>query len=61
VAWLKGKPDYRDIPVIVLTGAPSDEEVVAAKEKGALEAIPKPARFEELKAVLADLAVKLHF
>jgi EAL domain-containing protein (putative c-di-GMP-specific phosphodiesterase class I) len=48
-----------DIPVILITGAPSLETAIAAIEHGALRYLPKPVSASQLRAITAD-AVRLH-
>jgi two-component system, response regulator len=59
VAWLTASVDFRDLPVIILTGSTSEKDISAAKERGAASVLIKPARFEELRAMLKDMAAKL--
>ncbi|MDP9000871.1 MAG: EAL domain-containing protein, partial [Myxococcota bacterium] len=47
-----------DIPVILITGAPSLETAIAAIEHGALRYLPKPVAPERLRSITAD-AVRL--
>src|ERR1700690_1985502 len=48
-----------DIPVVLITGAPSLETAIAAIEHGALRYLPKPVDATRLRAITAD-AVRLH-
>jgi EAL domain-containing protein (putative c-di-GMP-specific phosphodiesterase class I) len=48
-----------DIPVVLITGAPSLETAIAAVEHGALRYLPKPVDAIRLRAVTAH-AVRLH-
>jgi EAL domain-containing protein (putative c-di-GMP-specific phosphodiesterase class I) len=48
-----------DIPVVLITGAPSLETAMAAIEHGALRYLPKPVDSARLRAITAD-AVRLH-
>jgi EAL domain-containing protein (putative c-di-GMP-specific phosphodiesterase class I)/ActR/RegA family two-component response regulator len=48
-----------DIPVVLITGAPSLETAMAAIEHGALRYLPKPVDPSRLRSVTAD-AVRLH-
>jgi CheY-like chemotaxis protein len=59
VLWIKEQPTFKDMPVIILTGTATTSEAIAAKEKGALDVLRKPARYEDLKVMLDDLAAKL--
>ncbi|HZU81479.1 MAG TPA: EAL domain-containing protein [Polyangiaceae bacterium] len=48
-----------DIPVVLITGAPSLETAMAAIEHGALRYLPKPVDPSRLRGITAD-AVRLH-
>jgi EAL domain-containing protein (putative c-di-GMP-specific phosphodiesterase class I) len=48
-----------DIPVVLITGAPSLETAMAAIEQGALRYLPKPVDAARLRSITAD-AVRLH-
>jgi EAL domain-containing protein (putative c-di-GMP-specific phosphodiesterase class I) len=48
-----------DIPVVLITGAPSLETAMAAIEYGALRYLAKPVSPTQLRAIIAD-AVRLH-
>ena len=48
-----------DIPVVLITGAPSLETAIAAIEYGALRYLPKPVSATQLRSITAD-AVRLH-
>jgi EAL domain-containing protein (putative c-di-GMP-specific phosphodiesterase class I) len=48
-----------DIPVVLITGAPSLETAIMAIEYGALRYLPKPVSAAQLRAITAD-AVRLH-
>ncbi|HUS35530.1 MAG TPA: response regulator [Verrucomicrobiae bacterium] len=56
--WIKGE-DYRAMPVFVLSGIASTGECAGAKELGAVEVLRKPAKFEDLRNMMQDLAEKL--
>ena len=48
-----------DIPVVLITGAPSLETALAAIEHGALRYLPKPVETARLRAITAD-AIRLN-
>jgi EAL domain-containing protein (putative c-di-GMP-specific phosphodiesterase class I) len=48
-----------DIPVVLITGAPSLDTAMAAMEHGALRYLPKPVSAARLREITAD-AVRLH-
>jgi EAL domain-containing protein (putative c-di-GMP-specific phosphodiesterase class I) len=51
--------DDLDIPVVLITGAPSLETAILAIEHGALRYLPKPVAATRLRAITAD-AVRIH-
>ena len=59
VKWVKAHPEYKDMPIYVLTGTASTREAFIAREAGAIEVLKKPARYEDLRTMLNDLAAKL--
>lgn len=59
VVWIKAHEAFKDMPVIILTGTATTSEAVTAKQKGALDVLRKPSRFEDLRTMLNDLAAKL--
>lgn len=54
---LKNFPDYRDIPVIMLTGDDSEETLASCFDSGAVDFITKPIRELVLKARLKSALV----
>jgi DNA-binding response OmpR family regulator len=59
LSWLKSKSEFPNLPVIILSGAASAKDTVAAKNLGVVDVLRKPARFEDLQIMLTDLAAKL--
>ena len=59
VEWLTRSADLQNLPVIILTGSTSEEEISAAQTRGAVAVLKKPARIEDLRSMLSDLANKL--
>jgi CheY-like chemotaxis protein len=59
VIWLTASADFRRLPVVILTGSTSQADILAARERGAVSILTKPARFEELRAMLMDLTLSL--
>ncbi len=49
---LKGKAEYKDIPVIMYTTSSQQKEKDIATKLGAINFISKPSNFNELKAIL---------
>jgi DNA-binding response OmpR family regulator len=58
-AWLKSSSNFEKMPIVILTGSSSEDDITAARRRGAISVLRKPARFEELRAMLADTASKL--
>ena len=59
VAWLESSSDFKQMPVVILTGSTSESEISAARKGPVILVLRKPARFEELKSMLTDTASKL--
>jgi DNA-binding response OmpR family regulator len=59
VVWLKDSTDYAKLPVIILTGSSSEVDISAARKRGAVSVLKKPAQFEDLRSMLRDMASKL--
>jgi CheY-like chemotaxis protein len=57
--WLQKKANLQALPVIILSGAASDKEMLAAKKAGAVDVRRKPGRLEDLQEMLKELALKL--
>ncbi len=55
LSMLKGRPDFQDVPVIILTGVNDRERKIKGLEQGASDYITKPFDHEELVA-----RVKVH-
>lgn len=58
IEWLKGT-DFRNLPVIILTGSTSKKDIFAAERRGAMAVLKKPGGIEDLRSMLTDLASKL--
>lgn len=57
--WLKNTSGFPKLPVVVLSGEASAKEMAKAINVGADDVLRKPARFEDLRAMMTDLAGKL--
>jgi CheY-like chemotaxis protein len=57
--WIKARSEFSFLPVYVLTGTASTSECGRARELGALDVLKKPARYEDLRGMVEDLAAKL--
>jgi diguanylate cyclase (GGDEF)-like protein len=59
LSMLKGRPDFQDVPVIILTGRNDQERKIKGLEQGASDYITKPFDHEELVArVRVHLKIK---
>jgi CheY-like chemotaxis protein len=58
LAWLATQPDFRDIPVVVLSSSADESDIRKARELGAREYFVKPHSFDELKNVLQRMDPK---
>jgi CheY-like chemotaxis protein len=52
LGWLKARPQFRDIPVVVLSGFPFSEALARAHELGAQAFFVKPVQTSELTTLL---------
>ena len=52
VRQMRGHEQWRDVPIIVLTGRSGEEDVVRALDAGATDYVVKPFQFNELLARL---------
>jgi len=57
--WIKANKEFQTMPVIILTGTASTREAANAKDLGALDVLRKPAKYEDLQAMIRDLVSKL--
>ena len=57
LAKIKGDPELRRIPIVVLTTSKAEEDIVRAYDLGVNSFISKPVSFEELATAMQTLAV----
>jgi CheY-like chemotaxis protein len=57
LANIKGDPELRRIPVVVLTTSKAEEDIVRTYDLGVNSFISKPVTFEELASAMQTLAV----
>jgi DNA-binding response OmpR family regulator len=55
LAHLRAKPDWRDVPVMMLTARSQEKDIVRALDAGASDYVIKPFLPEELKARIRRL------
>jgi CheY-like chemotaxis protein len=56
LAEIKGDPDLRRIPVVVLTTSKAEEDIVRSYDLGVNSFVSKPVTFEELACAMQRLA-----
>jgi CheY-like chemotaxis protein len=56
LAWLKGRPEFRFIPAIVLTSSSSQSDIGNAFEHGANAYMIKPVQFGDLEKLIRTIA-----
>jgi CheY-like chemotaxis protein len=56
LAEIKGDPELRGIPVVVLTTSRGEEDIVRSYDLGVNSFVSKPVSFEELASVMRTLA-----
>jgi len=56
IRWLRSEEHFAEIPVVVLTGAATPEEMQATKELGVDLILRKPAKSANFKAMLQGVA-----
>src|SRR5215831_8573020 len=52
LAWLRTRPDFRSVPVVVLSSSPQAPDMLISKEFGAVDYRVKPARLEDFVELL---------
>ena len=57
--WLRSRHDLKDLPVMVISGTASAEDVRAVKQLGAGKILEKPSDPARLKELLLDLTDEL--
>jgi CheY-like chemotaxis protein len=57
LAEIKGDPELRRIPVVVLTTSKAEEDVVRTYDLGVNSFVSKPVTFEQLAEVMTALAI----
>lgn len=58
LAWLRGEPILRDIPVIILTSSREERDIRRARELGVDDYQVKPTHFEQLAHILNGIACR---
>ena len=55
LAWLRGRPQFEMLPVVVLTASKLEEDIHKSRELGVYDYRIKPNAFEDLVRVLDDV------
>ena len=58
VAMIRAKPDWQNVPIIMLTARSQEGDIVRALDAGANDYVVKPFKPEELKARMKRLLRK---
>ena len=56
--WIRGRPELKEVPVVVLSSSPLPEDVELATALGATSYIVKPGSYGELCRMLSDLMAR---
>jgi len=56
MAWLAGRPEFQQLPVVVLTSSTNESDMEKARK--AREYLVKPNDFRQLTKVLQDVAAR---
>ena len=55
LVWLTTRPDFKELPVVVLSSSAEDSDIRRARELGADDYQVKPQEFESLVLIVRDL------
>ena len=56
LAWLAKRPEFRQLPVVILSSSSNEADIQKAREMGALDYRMKSADLQELVSMMRDLA-----
>jgi CheY-like chemotaxis protein len=60
LAWLKGHPEHKAVPIVVLSGfADMVEQVTRAYNLGAHSFLPKPVQLRDIKSIVSFLKLSI--
>jgi len=57
--WVRSQPEFQNIPIVIMSGCASPDEMKIADQAGANCVVRKPGRLEDLKTMLESLLVEL--
>ena len=58
LTWLKSRPDFNSLPVVVLSSSSREDDIQRARALGADDYRVKPADFDDLLAMAQELAAR---
>lgn len=61
LAWVRAKTEFKDLPVIVLSGSATPSELTAIKSLGVARVLQKPGDPSSLQSMLLSLASQVCF
>jgi len=58
LAWIAGRPDMTQLPVVVLSASPLESDIQLARRLGAREFLIKPSDFDKLVRLAGDIDLR---
>jgi CheY-like chemotaxis protein len=58
LAWVKARPEFKELPVVVLSSSSREDDIQRAQQLGADDYRVKPADFDDLLALAQDVATR---
>jgi CheY-like chemotaxis protein len=58
LAWLKSRPELKELPVVVLSSSSREDDIQRARQLGAADYLVKPADFDDLLSLAQDVAAR---
>jgi CheY-like chemotaxis protein len=58
LVWLRERPEFKRLPVVVLTSSAHDSDIQKARDLGALDYIVKPHDFSHLVVIMQQLGLR---
>lgn len=55
LAWLRARPEFRDLPAVVISSSSDDADIREARELGARDYFVKPHRLEDFVEIVRSL------
>ena len=57
LSWLQGRPEFRDMPAVVLSSSAFDSDIKRARELGARDYLVKPQSSDDLVKLVQELSL----